>query len=90
MTGWIEASKKRCWLQASSGFRDSLPRRSDRMLSDLRDASMQTKPLSLEYKTKISLQAINADNVGTHKGKLKPRKSRLSSSTEWEKNRIDL
>ena len=47
MTGWMELSKNRCWLQASSGFRDSLPSLRDRMLSDLWLTSIHMKPLSL-------------------------------------------
>ena len=48
MTGLIESAKNRCWLQASSGFRDNLPKRSARILSDLRETSMHTNPLSLK------------------------------------------
>lgn len=48
MMGWMDLSKNRCWLQASSGFLDSLPSLTDMMLSDFLLTSMHTKPLSLK------------------------------------------
>ena len=50
MTEGMAVSKKRCWLHASSGLRDSLPSLRDMMLSAFRYTSMHMKPLSLEKK----------------------------------------
>ena len=52
MTEGMAVSKKRCWLHASSGLRDSLPSLRDMMLSAFRYTSMHMKPLSLEEKKK--------------------------------------